>query len=238
MKTLKVLTNNAELDVSFKLARFITDWPIAQTKFITGMAERLRGSQPVLPRDFTMTSSTSLGEARCQLSLFQGACSVVLEAEALKLSFRHATRNYYPTLFGVINLCAEWLVSDLDDHGLEWMFFNSREHVQASIEDGIGDVETYLDQFALKDVAATMQTKSGVRYAPAARITLSDESGHWVLRRTVEKSEWITNGGLFVDTSVHFLSPNLTRFKDTMTILSDLDGLADEAIALQYESQS
>ena len=238
MKILKVRLNSGELDVSFKLARFIADWPIAHAKFIAGMAERLRDWQPVLPGDFTMSSATSLGEARCQLRLFQGACSVILEAEGLKLSFRHAARNDYPTIIEVISRSSEWLASDLGDHGRDWALFNVREHVQALNEGGIDEAEIYLNQFAFKDVASTVRSKVGVCYAPSARVILSDQSGLWVLRRTVEKSEWISDGGLFVETNIHLLSPELATYGDVTGFLSDLDGFADEATGLHYEVQS
>ena len=237
MKTLRVGPVNAELDANFKLARLIADWPAAQTKFIAGMAERLkdRNWQPIVPADFTMRSGASLDEARCQLRIFQGACNVILEADGLKLSFRNATRNFYPTLAQVFSRCSDWLASDLGEHGRDWAFFNSREHVQAWGDDGIGEAEAHLNQFSLKDAALAMQPKAGVRYVPSARVILSDESGGWVLRRTIEKSEWIVDGGLYVETSIHLPSPEPSTLKDMMTLLAHLDGLADEATGLRYE---
>lgn len=240
MKTLRVGPVNAELDANFKLARLIADWPAAQAKFIAGMAERLkdRNWQPIAPGDFTMRSAASLDEARCQLRLFQGACDVVLEADGLKLSFRNATRNFYPAIAEVFSRCSDWLATDLSEHGRDWALFTSREQVQALGDGGTGEAEAHLNQFSLKDAALAMQPKKGIRYTPSARVILSDESGGWVLRRTIEKSEWIAEGGLYVETSIHLLSPELCALKDVMSLLGDLDDLADEATGLRYESQA
>ena len=39
MKVLRVRHRDARLNVGFKLNRFITDWPSAQSKFISGLAD-------------------------------------------------------------------------------------------------------------------------------------------------------------------------------------------------------
>ena len=229
MKILRVRHHSAELNVSFKLSRFIFDWSAARQKFIVGIADKFQDWRPVRPQDFRITPTCSPGDVRCECQLFGGACSIVLTTDILQLRFVNVDREAYPTITETIRRSLEWLSSDFVDHGRDWSSFSITKHMHV-VDDST--IDSYLDQFMTEEVDAVVKSEPKVKYLPSARIVLSDENGGWVLRRSVEKSEWIDNG-VFVDTQIHIRSPFFTTFGvQEQQLLARLNGLADRAVGL------
>lgn len=229
MKILRVRHYSAEINVNFKLGRFIFDWSAAQRKFIVGIADKFRDWRPVRPQDFRMTPAYSPGDVRCECQLFGGACSIVLTTDILQLHFVNVDREAYPTITETIRRSLEWLSSDFVDHGRDWSSFSIAKHLHAVDDD---TVDSYLRQFMTEEVDTVVKSEPEVKCLPSARIVLSSENGGWVLRRLVEKSEWIDNG-VFVDTQIHIRSPFLSNFGvQEQQLLARLNGLADRIVGL------
>lgn len=231
MKVLRVRHHDAVITASFKLNRFITDWPAAQQQFISGVAERFRNWVSLGPRDFSVTPAISLEDVRCKCQLFGGACSIELTPEVLRLSFANVKPAHRPIVLNTIRICSEWLSTALGDHGREWLAFNTAAHLQA-LDDGAAGA--YLGQFMSDDASGMVESEPDIRYLPSTRVGLSDERGGWILRRTVEKSEVVENG-LFVDTTVHVFSPDPASLEAHEQLLERVDRLADRFVGLQYE---
>jgi len=82
MQVLQVRGHDASINVSFKLDRFITDWPTVQQRFIGGIAGRFHDMCPIRPGDFSLTPAFSLEDFRCRCQLFGGACRIVLAPDS------------------------------------------------------------------------------------------------------------------------------------------------------------
>ena len=229
MKTLRVRHHSAEINVSFKLSRFIFDWSVAQQMFIVGIADKFQDWRPIRPQDFRMTPAYSPGDVRCECQLFGGACSIVLTTDMLQLRFVNVYRDAYPTIMETIRRSSEWLSSDFVSHERDWTSFSVAKHLQAMDDDTI---DRYLDQFMIGEVDSVVKLESEVKYLPSVRIMLADDEGGWVLRRSVEKSEWIDNG-VFVDTQIQIWPPFFATLEDReKQLLLRLNRLADRAVGL------
>ena len=231
MTVLRVRHHDAFVTASFKLNRFIADWPAAQQQFIGGIADRFRNWVPLGPRDFSVTPAFSLEDLRCKCQLFGGACSIELAPDVLRLSFANVKPANRPVVLNTIRICSEWLSSALGDRGRDWFEFNTAAHLQA-LDDGAADA--YLDQFMTEETAGIAKSAPNVRYIPSMRMGLSGENGGWLLRRTVEKSEAIENG-IFVDTMVHIASPDPASFEAHEQLLDRAGSLADRFVGLECE---
>ena len=233
MTVLRVTHHDAVITVSFRLSRFISDWPTAQQKFISGIADGFHDLHPVRPQDFSVIPAFSLEDLQCKCQLFGGACRIVLAPETLRLSFSNVKRGVQSVVFETIQRSSDWLFSALGDHGRDWLSFNTCAHMQA-LDDGA--VDAYLSQFMPAVANELMKSEHGVKFLPSNRTVFSEEEDGWVLRRVVEKSELIENG-VFVDTQVQLQSPELAlaNFRTQAEILVRLDRLADRSVGLQCE---
>ena len=145
MKVLRVRHHNAEINVGFRLNRFITDWPSAQLKFIGGIADAFREWLPIGPRNFSVTPAFALEDQRCKCRLFDGACEIVLEPEALQLDFKNVQPGTRPVVLETVRRASEWLVAALGDHGQDGLSFQTHAHLEALEADA---ADAYLGQFA------------------------------------------------------------------------------------------
>ena len=232
MKVLRVRHRDARLNVGFKLNRFITDWPSAQSKFISGIADGFRGWLPIGPRDFSVTPAFALEDLRCKCRLFGGACEIVLGPEALQLDFENVQPGTRPVVLKAVRRASEWLAGALGDHGLDWSSFQTHAHLEA-LEAGAADA--YLGQFAPPEAGELTESEPSVKCLPSSRTVLSGEAEGWLLCRVVEKSATIENA-VFVDTRVQYPAPSDPMgFDDQIRLLDRAEKLADRVVGLDCE---
>ena len=231
MGVLQVRHHEASVQVTVRLGRFITDWPVAQQRFIGGIADRFGDWLPIGPGSFSVTPAFSLDDLRCRCQLFGGACSVVLGSDALNLSFTNVRPRNPPEVVETVRRALDWLATELAENGRDWMSFNTSVHMQAADS---AAVDEYLGQFGREDVDNIIQSQPGAGYLPSTHLVCSDENGQWVLRRVVEKS-FAVDRAVFVDTQIQINSPDLAVFDDHVNLLARLDRLADRVVGLQPE---
>ena len=234
MKVLRVRHRDAELDVSFKLNRFIADWPSAQSKFISGITDGFREWLSIGPRDFSVTPALALEDLRCKCRLFGGNCEIVLGPELLNLNFENVKRNDWLVVQETIRKASEWLTGALGDHGRDLFSFRTVAHMEALEAEA---VDAYLGQFAPAGVDELMRSEPDVQYRPSGRTVLSGEKEGWRLWRVVEKSLSIENA-VFVDTRVHVKYPDLhdsMGFDEQMRLRDRAEKLADRVVGLDCE---
>lgn len=221
-----------DLSISFELSPFITDWTSVQTRFIAALARELNVLFPVRAMDFSSNPSPELGESWCKYRIFGGASTIVLNPGALQLNFVNLSENDYPTVKEIIRRSKDVLSKDIGSYTRERVSLSSNLHV-GTIEEGVVDV--YLEQFAVKQVADVAKTNSTLQYRPAVKVILSEDSDnavHWVVYRSVEKSEWLPDG-LFVTTFIDVSSPRIMSFEDQAQLIQRIYGLADQAVGQQ-----
>ena len=233
MKVLRVRLHDATINASFKLTRFIADWPSAQSSFISGIADGFRDWLPIGPRNFSVIPAFALEDLRCKCRLFGGVCEIVLEPEELRLDFENVKRGNDPIVQETVRRALEWLVGALGDHGLDRLSFQAFADMEA-LEAGAADA--YLDQFMPAEADELMKSEANVKCLPSTRIVLSGEGGDWVLKRSVEKSLLIDNA-VFVHTSFYMHSLDPVGFDDQRRLLGRVDKLADRAVGLDCEDK-
>ena len=231
MKILRVRLHDATINVSFKLSRFIADWPSAQSSFISGIADGFRDWLPIGPRNFSVTPALALEDLRCRCQLFGGACSIVLAPDMLELDFENVNPETKPAILETVRRASEWLSGALGDHGLDRFSLLALAHMEAL---GAGAADAYLDQFMPAEADELVRSEPNVKCLPSTRIVLSGEERDWVLRRVVEKSLLIDNA-VFVHTSVYVQSPDPKGFDDQKRLLGRAEKLADRAVGLDCE---
>ena len=231
MKILRVRLHDATINVSFKLSRFISDWPSAQSSFISGIADRFRGWLPIGPRNFSVTPAFALEDLRCGCRLFGGACEIVLAPDTLQLDFENVKPESQPGVWETIQRASEWLADALGDHGRDWLSFQTHAHMEALEAD---TVDAYLGQFMPAEVDELMKSEPKVKCLPSNRAVLWGEAEGWRLWRVVEQSLLIDNA-VFVDTRVHMHSSDPEGFDDQMRLLGRAEKLADRAVGLDCE---
>ncbi len=231
MKVLRVRHHDSEIHVSFRLNRFITDWPSAQSRFIGGIADGFRGWVPIAPRNFSVTPAFALEDLRCKCRLFGGQCEIVLAPEVLQLDFENVKREARPVVLETVRRASEWLAGALGDHGRDLLSFWTFAHLEALEADA---ADAYLGQFMPAEADDLMRSEPDVKYLPSSRTLLSREAEGWLLERVIEKSLSIDNA-VFVDTRVRVQSPDPARFDDQMRLLDRVEKLADRAVGLDCE---
>ena len=232
MKVLRVRHRDARLNVGFKLDRFITDWPSAQSKFISGIADGFREWIPIGPRDFSVTPAFALEDLRCKCRLFGGACEIVLGPEALQLDFENVQPGNRPVVLEAVRRASGWLAAALGDHGRDWSSFQTHAHLEA-LEAGAADA--YLDRFVSAEAGELTKSEPSVKCLPSSRTVLSEEAEGWLLWRVVEKSATIENA-VFVDTRVQYPAPSDPMgFDDQIRLLDRAEKLADRVVGLDCE---
>ena len=231
MKVLRVRHHDAAINVSFKLGRFIADWPSAQSRFITGIADGFRDWLPIGPRNFSVAPAFALEDLRCKCRLFGGVCEIVLEPEALRLDFENVKRENGSVILETVRRASEWLAAALGDHGRDLLSVQAFRHMEALEADA---ADAYLAQFMPAEADELMRSEPNVKCLPSTRIVLSGETEGWMLWRVVEKSLSIDNA-VFVDTRVQVQSPDRMGFDDQRQMLARVDKLADRAVGLDCE---
>ena len=233
MKVLRVRLHDATINASFKLTRFIADWPSAQSSFISGIADGFRDWLPIGPGNFSVTPAFALEDLRCKCRLFGGVCEIVLEPEALRLDFENVKRENDPIIQETVRRALEWLAGALGDHGLDRFSFQAFADMEA-LEAGAADA--YLDQFMPAEADELMKSEANVKCLPSTQIVLSGERRDWKLRRSVEKSLLIDNAVL-VQTSIYMRSLDPAGFDDQIRLLGRVAKLADRAVGLDCEDK-
>ena len=234
MKVFRVRHHNAEINVGFRLNRFITDWPSAQSKFIGGIADAFREWLPIGPRNFSVTPAFALEDQRCKCRLFDGACEIVLEPESLQLNFKNVQPGTRPVVLETVRRASEWLVAALGDHGQDGLSFQTHAHLEALEADA---ADAYLGQFAPAEAGELTKSEPSIKCLPSSRTVLSGEAEGWGLGRVVEKSATIENA-VFVDTWVQVKYPDPSApmgFDDQMRLLQRAEKLADRVVGLDCE---
>ena len=231
MKVLRVRLHEATINASFKLGRFIADWPSAQSSFISGIADGFRDWLPISSRNFSVTPAFALEDLRCRCQLFRGACSIVLAPDTLQLDFENVKRENDPIVQETVRRASEWLAGALGDHGLDRLSLQALADMEA-LEAGAADA--YLDQFMPAEADELMKSEANVKCLPSTQIVLSGEGGDWELRRSVEKSLLIDNAVL-VHTSAYVLSPDPVGSDDQTRLFGHVSKLADRAVGLDRE---
>ena len=227
MKPLKVIHRSAELHVKLSLARMITDWRAAQTKFMSGITDHFGNLHLIRPENFRVIESDLFANNQCACEMFGGACRFVLSPGELGLFVANANRNEHPIVGQILKQSWSWSTAEYE---LGWASFESKEHPEAHEVDAI---DAYFNQFSLAAVAAAASISNrSMAYQPSARAVLLDKEGFWVLRRLVEKSELIQNG-VFVDTYIEIRSPGVVG-GDLFAFLAEMDDLADSAVGLHF----
>ena len=233
MKVLRVRHHDAAINVSFKLGRFITDWPSAQSRFISGIADGFRDWLPVGPRNFSVAPAFALEDLRCKCRLFGGVCGIVLEPEALRLDFENVKRENGAVILETVRRASEWLAAALGDHGRDLLSVQAFRHMEALEADA---ADAYLAQFMPAEADELMRSEPNVKCLPSTRIVLSGETEGWMLWRVVEKSLSIGNA-VFVDTRVQVQSPDRMGFDDQVRLYDRIEKLADRAVGLDCEDE-
>ena len=233
MKVLRVRHHDAAINVSFKLGRFIADWPSAQSRFISGIADGFRDWLPIGPRNFSVAPAFALEDLRCKCRLFGGVCEIVLEPEALRLDFENVKRENGAVILETVRRASEWLAAALGDHGRDLLSVQAFRHMEALEADA---ADAYLAQFMPAEADELMRSEPNVKCLPSTRIVLSGETEGWMLWRVVEKSLSIENA-VFVDTRVQVQSPDRMGFDDQRQMLARVDKLADRAVGLDCEDE-
>ena len=223
MKVLQVRLHDATINVSFKLSRFIADWPSAPSKFISGIADRFRGWLPIGPRNFSVTPAFALEGLWCRCQLFGGACSIVLAPETLQLDFENVKQGTRPVILETVRRASGWLADALGDHGRDSLSFQTTAHLEALEADA---ADTYLAQFIPAETDELIRSEPNVKCLPSSRILLSGETEGWVLWRMFEKSLSIDNA-VFVHTGIHVGSPDPMKFDDQVRLLDRAEKLAE-----------
>lgn len=234
MKVLRVRHRDVRLNVGFQLNRFITGWPSAQSKFISGIADAFHEWLPIGPQDFSVTPAFALEDLRCKCRLFDGECEIVLEPEALHLDFKNVQPGNRPVVLETVRRASEWLVAALGDRGRDGLSFQTHGHLEA-LEAGAADL--YLGQFASAEAGELAKSEPGVKCLSSSRTVLSGEAEGWRLVRVVEKSASIENG-VFVHTRIHVKYPDPSApmgFDDQMRLLERAEKLADRVVGLDCE---
>ena len=231
MKVLRVRLHDATINASFKLTRFIADWPSAQSSFISGIADGFRDWLPIGPQNFSVAPAFALEDLRCKCRLFGGACSIVLAPDSLQIDFENVKRENDPIVQETVHRALEWLAGALGDHGLDRLSILALADMEA-LEAGAADA--YLDQFMPTEADELMKSEANVKCLPSTQIVLSGEARDWVLRRMVEKSLLLDNA-VSVQTSVYMRSFDPAGFDDQMRLLGRVAKLADRAIGLDRE---
>ena len=231
MKVLRVRLHDATINASFKLTRFIADWPSAQSSFISGIADGFRDWLPIGPRNFSVTPAFALEDLRCKCRLFGGVCEIVLEPEALRLDFENVKRENEAVILETVRRASEWLAATLGDHGRNRLSVQTFGHMEALEADA---ADAYLAQFMPAEADELMRSEPNVKCLPSTRIVLSGETEGWLLERSIEKSLLIDNA-VFVHTSFYVLSPDPVGFDDQMQLLGRVRKLADRAVGLDRE---
>ena len=231
MKVLRVRTHDATINASFKLSRFIADWPSAQSSFISGIADGFRDWLPIGPGNFSVTPAFALEDLRCRCRLFGGACSIVLTPEALQLDFENVKQGTRPVVLKTVRRASEWLADALGDHGRDRLSFQTFAHLEALEADA---ADAYLAQFMPAEADELMRSEPNVKCLPCSRIQLSGETEGWGLWRVFEKSLSIDNA-VFVHTGVHVRSSDPMEFDDQMRLLDRVEKLADRVVGLDRE---
>ena len=231
MKALRVRTHDATINVSFKLSRFIADWPSAQSSFISGIADGFRDWLPIGPGNFSVIPAVALDDLRCRCQLFGGACSIVLASDTLQLDFENVKRENGAVVLETVRRASEWLAAALGDHGRDRLSVQAFGHMEA-LEAGATDA--YLDQFVPAEADELMRSEPNVKCLPSTRVVLSDETKGWLLERMVEKSLSVDNA-VFVSTLFQMQSPDPMEFDDQVRLLGRIEKLADRAVGLDCE---
>ena len=219
-----------EIEVNLTLSPFITDWSVAQSKFIAGIVGKFANWLRIRPSDFRMTKSDFLGDVQCSCQLFAGACRIVLSPDSLRLSFTRITRKDHPTVDEVLRRSMEWYSTDFSNHEQVLLSHTSNRHVE--VVSG-HSADYYLSQFAHKKVVDFMDSEQETKYQPSFHLTLSDKSSTWTLRRLLEVSETIEDG-LFINTRIHLFSTQNMNFATQKQLLEKLYRLADQSAGIEY----
>ena len=231
MNVLRVRNHHAVVNVSFDLSRFIADWPSAQSKFISGIADGFRDWLPIGPRNFSVTPAVALEDVRCRCQLFGGACSIVLAPDTLRLDFDNVKQGSGPVVLETVRRAAEWFAGALGDHGQDRLSFQALAHMEALEADA---ADAYLAQFMPAEADELMRSEPNVKCLPSTRVVLSGETEGWLLERVVEKSPSVDNA-VSVNTLVHMQSPDSMEFDDQVRLLDRANKLADRAVGLDCE---
>ena len=231
MKVLRVRLHEATINASFKLSRFIADWPSAQSSFISGIADGFRDWLPIGPGNFSVTPAFALEDLRCRCRLFGGVCEIVLTPDTLQLDFANVKKGDRPIVQETVRRASEWLAGALRDHGRDRLSVQAFGHMEALEADA---ADAYLAQFMPAEADELMRSEPNVKCLPSTRIVLSGETERWLLERVVEKSLSIDNA-VFVNTLVQMQSPDSMEFDDQVRLLGRADKLADRAVGLDCE---
>lgn len=145
----------------------------------------------------------------------------------MSLTIRNVTPSDHSSVGQILKRTWSWFIAESE---LGWSTYQSIEHPESH---DAAAIDPYFNQFALAGVAdAASRSDRGVRYQPAARVTLSDSDGYWVLRRLFQKTEMIPNS-VFVDTYVELRHQDVAG-TDLFAFLAEMDALADQAVGLEF----
>lgn len=219
------------LSINFTLSPFITEWSSAQSRFIAAITREFGELLLVRPRDFSSNLSAELGESWCKYRIYGGTNTLVLNPDTLRLDFPALSENDYPLTIEIIRCSLNLLSKDLGGYTKDNFSLGFNHHVE-TVEAGTAD--HYLEQFELKQPVDEVKTDLEVEYRPSTTVILSDKARHWLLRRSVEKSEVIETNGLFVTTHISISSSYVMAFEDKKQLVARIHDLANQALGLKY----
>ena len=214
----------------FDLDPFIIEWGATQTRFIAAITRELSDMLPVRSQDFSISPSTELGDSRCKYRIFGGPGTIVLNPDSLQLNFANLNENDYPVVIEITRRSLDLLLKDIGSYTGNRVSLTFYHHVRTVKS---GDADVYLDQFTLKQPADTAKTELEIEYRPSVKIILSDKDKHWVLHRSVEKSELLPDS-LFVSTNIFISSPDVKPFDEQRRLVERIYDLANQVVGLEY----
>ena len=219
-----------DIFINFELNPFITEWELAQGRFMAAIVRDFADILTVRPQDFSSNPATHLGEAYCKYRIFGGDRAIVLNPSNLQLNLAGLTQDNTDIAVEIIRRIFNLLLHDIGHYKSNRFHITSNQHAQSANSD---DVDNYLSQYALGQAIAIAGADATLQYRPSAKIILSDKTNSWILNRTVEKSELLSNG-LFITTQILISSPQVTGFDDQRQAVRRIYDLADRAIGLKY----
>ena len=186
--------------------------------------------------DWSVTNSAVVGDQSCRGRLFNGAASITLRPDELKLDCNNVAPDAYPVVFETLRRALSLMDADFSQHPYDFCSVTCNQHADVS---GPESADAYLAQYSYPHTLTVLEGLEHVTYEPSLRILLPWDNGEIRLQRTIEKSA-VTPGALFVSTSILFSKGMIASSgaPEIMQSFQDACRYADQAIGLEWEGSS
>lgn len=223
-----------DLAFSLPLGPLIADWRAATPKFIGGLTERMAGYLELRSPDWSVTDSGVLGDRSCQGRLFNGAASITLTPDELKLNFSNVARQAYDVVFETLRRTLHLMDAEFGDHPYDSCNLICVQHADLLDSDS---ADAYLAQFSYTSTLLVIDKIPQLHYEPSIRVVLPGADGSFRMQRTVEKSA-ARSGALFVSTGILFSKDMIASgsASEMVQCFEEACHFADRAIGLEWET--